>query len=125
MRLVWAWGPVAVLALLIVVMSSIPADELAAPAIWHYDKLVHAAVYAALAALLCRALLLGSARGSPVLLAAVAVVLTTAFGATDEWHQSFTPGRDASAGDLLADALGAVLGAALTAVLYRRRARGS
>lgn len=124
-RLLWAWAPAIAFALLIVVMSSIPSSELGARVIWSYDKLIHAAVYAVLAALLCRALLIGVRHGSPVSGAAVAVALAALFGASDEWHQSFTPGRDASAADLVADVVGAMLGAALTAVLYRRRARGS
>jgi VanZ family protein len=123
-RLLWAWGPAAAFAVLIVVMSSIPASELGARVIWSYDKLIHAAVYAVLAGLLCRALS-SEGSGSPVISVALAVALAAIFGASDEWHQSFTPGRDASAADLVADVVGAVLGAALTAVLYRRRARGS
>ena len=31
------------------------------------------------------------------------------YGATDEWHQSFVPGRDADVRDLVADAVGAAL----------------
>jgi VanZ family protein len=41
--------------------------------------------------------------------AALAAVL---YGLSDEVHQSFIPGRDASVGDVVADALGALLGAA-------------
>lgn len=40
----------------------------------------------------------------------VALVLTVLYGATDEFHQSFTPGRSASATDLLVDLLGALCG---------------
>ncbi|HUH03119.1 MAG TPA: VanZ family protein [Kofleriaceae bacterium] len=124
-RLLWAWAPAVAFALLIVVMSSIPASELGPEVIWGYDKLIHAAVYAVLAALLCRALLIGGRPGSPAAGAALAGAIAAGFGASGEWHQSFTPGRDSSAADLVADVVGAVLGAALTAVLYRRRARGS
>ncbi len=38
-----------------------------------------------------------------------AVVLASVFGATDEWHQSFTPGRHAGADDWAMDTLFAVL----------------
>lgn len=44
--------------------------------------------------------------------------LTVAFGVVDEWHQSFVPGRPASAADLLRDAIGAGIGLGLT---YRAR----
>jgi VanZ family protein len=36
------------------------------------------------------------------------------FALSDEWHQSFVPGRDPSAGDFLADFLGVLLGYTLT-----------
>jgi VanZ family protein len=38
-------------------------------------------------------------------------MIGTAYGATDEWHQSFVPGRQADAADVLADALGALAAA--------------
>ncbi len=40
----------------------------------------------------------------------VALVLAVLYGITDEFHQSFTPGRSASAVDLLVDLLGALCG---------------
>lgn len=43
------------------------------------------------------------------------------FGATDEWHQSFVPGRDPSWGDFLADAAGAVAGALTLSWAVMRR----
>ena len=39
-----------------------------------------------------------------------------AYGATDEWHQSFVPGRETELGDWVADATGA----AVALLLYRR-----
>jgi VanZ family protein len=38
-----------------------------------------------------------------------AVVLASVFGASDEWHQSFTPGRHAGADDWLMDTLFAIV----------------
>lgn len=40
-------------------------------------------------------------------------LLATAYGGVDEWHQSWVPGRTASLGDVLSDAVGAALGVAL------------
>jgi hypothetical protein len=37
---------------------------------------------------------------------AVCVLAVLLFGASDEWHQSFTPGRDGSACDILTDVAG-------------------
>jgi VanZ family protein/UDP-2,3-diacylglucosamine pyrophosphatase LpxH len=77
------------------------------------DKLAHAAVFGLLALALDLALRI-SAPGLPMykrhLLVVAAVSL---YGATDEWHQAFVPGRDCEVGDWIADTLGAVL--ALTA----------
>jgi VanZ family protein len=74
------------------------------------DKQGHSAAYAGLAVLVTRAVTGGL--GAPVTLAraASAAVATTAYGVSDEWHQSFVPGRQADAADVWADAVGAVLG---------------
>lgn len=40
----------------------------------------------------------------------VAAAVAVAYGVTDEWHQSFVPGRRPDAVDVLTDAVGAVLG---------------
>lgn len=51
----------------------------------------------------------------------LAVLLSVAYGATDEWHQSFVPRRSPDAADLLHDGIGAA--AAMIAVwLWRLRA---
>ena len=44
----------------------------------------------------------------------LAVLIVSAFGVTDEWHQSFVPGRDCDVFDWLSD----TLGAALAVILY-------
>lgn len=80
------------------------------------DKLVHAALYAILALLVAHAVP-GAARrvvGAVAILAGLSV-----FGAADEWHQRFIPGRSASVDDWVADSAGAVLG--LAAARARRR----
>jgi VanZ family protein len=74
-----------------------------------WDKLLHLIEYGGLAALVCRALL-GEGLG---LLAAVAgaIVVASLYGASDEWHQSFVPMRDADVRDWVADTLGGTAGA--------------
>lgn len=74
-----------------------------------WDKLLHASEYAGLAFLLARALRGEGAPWSVVL--ALAVVMASAYGASDEVHQAFVPGRDSAIGDWLADSLGAFMGA--------------
>jgi VanZ family protein len=48
-----------------------------------------------------------------------AFLFTVAYAASDEWHQTFVPGRVGAAADVAVDAAGAALAAALTAL--RRR----
>lgn len=80
------------------------------------DWLTHGAVYFLLAVLVCRALAGGLGRPASAGAALVAVALSVGHGIGDEYHQSFVPGRDASAGDVAKDLGGAALGA----LLYRR-----
>lgn len=83
------------------------------------DKTMHLAAYAALAILMFRAvheqLRPASRRGGYWLPA----LLTILYGASDELHQWFVPSRNASLGDLAADAVGAF--AALTALAWTPR----
>lgn len=109
-----AWGPAAIWAALLFILSSIPATG----ASWLpvSDKVVHFALYAVLGALLARGARTSSGRPAHALLLALGV----AYGLSDEWHQTFVPGRDASAGDLVADTLGVVAGYLIVLGLYRR-----
>ncbi|WP_426991116.1 VanZ family protein [Methylomonas sp. MED-D] len=45
------------------------------------------------------------------LLGLVSVAYCSLYGISDEWHQSFVPGREPGVGDWLADSLGAALAA--------------
>ena len=93
--------------------SRAPGGGLAIP-----DWATHGAAYLVLAVLLGRALAGG--RGAfTAQQALLAALLSTAYGVADEYHQSFVPGRDPSAGDVAKD-FGSVAGA----LLYRRRRRG-
>lgn len=85
------------------------------------DWLSHAAVYLILAALVCRALAGGFPHPLSPGAALLALALSTTYGVSDELHQSFVPGRDASAQDVAKDFAGAALGV----FLYRRVAARS
>jgi VanZ family protein len=101
-----AWAPVALWAGLIFALSSVP-DLGTGLGTWDLilRKLAHAAEYAVLGALSLRAL-----RSAPA-----AVLLASAYAATDEVHQAFVSGRHGSPLDWLLDTAGAVLGVALAA----------
>lgn len=85
------------------------------------DKVIHGSVWCVLAALYALTAVRPTTRA-----AVVAIIAAAVFGATDEFHQSFVPGRDASLLDLLADTVGAVVGAlAVTWYSARRWPRPS
>jgi VanZ family protein len=88
--------------------SSVPGDALPA---WHFwDKAEHLLAYSVLGILFLFPL--AEARLALVTprTGAIAVVLATLYGAFDEIHQIFTPGRSPDVRDLLADFLGATVG---------------
>lgn len=94
------------------------------------DKMAHIVVYGGLGFLLAWACL-GSgpaAARTRAMRLAVAVGLGIGYGISDEFHQSFVPGRDPSFGDIIADAIGVILGASAFLVaesaarqIYRQR----
>ncbi len=88
------------------------------------DKVQHAITYAVLAFLTLRvAERAARRRGAAVATYAFAFVWAALYGLSDEWHQGFVPGRDASAADWLADAAGAAL--VVVAIGLWRRAQVS
>ena len=77
----------------------------------------HLIAYGVLAALLWWAL-----RGTGVRYPATwALVLAVSYGATDEFHQSFVPGRDMSLSDLMVDLIGASATLLIVTLLHARR----
>jgi VanZ family protein len=87
------------------------------------DYAAHAVNYGVLAALLVWALAGGEFAKVKAPLIVPAVVLAVFYGVSDEFHQSFVPGRDASVLDIIADAIGAVAGACAAALIGRQRRR--
>lgn len=122
-RWIRAGWPAIAWAALISVASHLPQPIPVAPPFAHADKLVHLGVYGVLGALAARGLA-GVGHG-PRRAFWVALAAAGLFGAVDEWHQSFVPGREPDPRDWAADAAGAALGAAAAVGLPRRRARAS
>ena len=108
-RRVRVWGPAWATMVLIFVLSSISGLGPIPGGV--DDGVAHALQYAVLAALLLRGLAGARWRGVKVRAAALAVLLATLYGVTDEAHQWFVPGRTAEVTDLVADALGAAVAA--------------
>lgn len=117
------WGPVLLYGMGIFLLSSIPARSFPQrwSSLWSYDKVVHAILFAGLAAVLYRALALSAAGARAAILWIAAVVLASGYGVLDEIHQRFTPGRSSDPKDALADLIGASAGALVALLVYRRR----
>lgn len=109
------WGPfVGALAVVFWLssLSQVPGAH------YFWDKLLHVVGYAVLGVLALRAFHGGFEfpRLAPTLRAAAVVIL---WGISDEFHQSFVPGRDASPWDVLADAIGFALAVSWLALATR------
>ena len=108
---------------LIFVISSLEQPPLPMPEFEWFtiDKLYHFIEYAILGALVARALV----KAKPVIVPSrliwyVAAVFSILYGASDEWHQTFVPGRFATFADWVADVLGAI-GGVLGVYLYYKK----
>ncbi len=92
------------------------------------DYLAHLSQFAVLSALTYWAFRSSGRLSRPALWGAV-LVFTVLYGVSDEVHQSFVPGRSATAADVMIDAIGGVAGLifaeGLLRVILRRRARQS
>jgi VanZ family protein len=121
----WLWGPPLVYMGLIFHLSS-ESDPLPALTSTIWDKALHFVEYGGLGVLLCRALI---GEAAPVPVAAIAAIIATSlYGASDEWHQLFTPGRSADVYDWLTDTIAGgggvaayLFGVVLSTVLRPRR----
>jgi VanZ family protein len=111
------WLPPLLWAGVILIGTSLPGS-LVPRAISSFDKALHFTIYAILAVLLVKQISEVTGRWRA---AALAVFLTAAFGAADEWHQGFIPGRSTELADWKADSLGAAVGALAIAASRRRK----
>ncbi len=121
-RGLWLWGPPALYALAIFVVSSLGAPPAPPPRLT--DKHMHLLAYGGLALVLVRALAGGRWSGLTVATGLQGAMVAIAYGATDEWHQWFVPGRHADLLDVAADAVGAAVAVGILGVVawWSRRA---
>lgn len=115
------WLPISLYCGLIYSLSAQPVWRLTLPSFFMADKLLHLTEYAILGVLACRAFGPGTRgllnRREAIL---VTFLFSLAYGALDEVHQSFVPGRMLDFGDLVADVLGAsVAGTAWWKLVWR------
>ena len=133
MSMVLRWGPALAWMALIFAISSLSSEALESAGATKASRsasivlnqvTVHLIEFGVLAVFLYRAL---SFRGGVFVRWVIVVVATTAYGASDEFHQSFVPGRYPSWTDIVFDTVGAILGSsiALGWIWFGRRARPS
>lgn len=107
------WGPVVLWMAIVFLVSSLSRPAMASRV---PDWISHPLEYAVGSALFCRALTEGRGRPLSLRAAAAATLLATLYGVTDEYHQSFVPGRTSDPADVGKD----FAGAAAASFLYRR-----
>jgi VanZ family protein len=124
-RLFWHWLPPLAWMVLIFVLSAQP-DLPHAPGPWLdvlLKKTGHAVTYGVLAWLYWRALRQHTWEGcASTILRVASVGLAVAYGLSDEYHQTFVPGRTGRPVDVAIDGMGACAAMLLDWWLERRRA---
>jgi VanZ family protein len=114
------WLPAVLWAAVIFWFSSQPSPPDLGPPFPFKRKVEHMVGYAILGSLVMRALRKAHALALPKA-AALAIVIAAAYAASDEWHQSFVPGRHPLATDVLVDTAGASIAAASYWIYESRR----
>ena len=98
-------------------LSHQPGDSFELPDIFNFDKLLHGVAYGVLAATVLFAAPMELRKKSLFFTAALAMAVCLLYGISDEFHQSFIPGRYPSIWDIIAD----FLGATVVVWLWRRK----
>ncbi len=105
------WLPALLWATMIFLLSSMSWPPSPGPQFRFKDKVGHCLIYAGLGCLVAR-----SARGAHNLslpkTVTLAILITSAYGVSDEFHQQFVPHRACELSDWVADTLGGIAGAA-------------
>lgn len=117
-RYVIIWGPVFLFAMFIFIMSSMSSPVGRDP-FPYFDKVAHFFVYGVFAFLIFRGITRTTGNSNFLLIAILTVVITVAYGMSDEFHQLFVPTRNPDVKDIAADGVGAM--AAVTILYIRRR----
>ena len=118
------WVPPLLYMALIFAVSSLEQPPLPMPKFeWlTIDKLYHFIEYAILGGLVAHAFVKAKPSVVPSqLIWVLAAVLSILYGASDEWHQTFVPGRLATLADWVADVLGSIVGVLAVYLYYKKR----
>ncbi len=115
---VFGWGPAALWAAVLFLLSELQGLGGVLPS--GADKFVHGGLYL----ILGLSLAWGKMRTGLGVPGVLLLLIGVGYGALDEWHQSFVPGRTVSMGDWVADSAGVMLGLVLFAS-FSSRSRGN
>lgn len=112
-KLIWYWLPPVLYMAFIFFLSSQSSFPVEVP-IWFIcaDKAAHTGLYTLLGLLVSRALIQGNPVRFTKGMFILTVVITSLYGVSDEFHQSFVPGRTPDVFDWMTDTLGALLACA-------------
>ena len=109
-KILFYWVPVVLVMASIFYLSSRRDFPVTVPS-WaiYADKAAHTLIYGVLGFVFLRAWISGRFAEMTWQAGLVTVLFSTVYGASDEFHQMFVPGRTPSLGDLSADFTGAAL----------------
>jgi VanZ family protein len=121
--LLWfsTWGSVVGYCAVLFVLSAQPDLQVPSPFPLS-DKLVHFFLYAGLGWLWARAVKWSLPEWSIHKILFMTLLFTGGYGFSDEWHQSYVPGRFAELQDVVADAVGGIVGG-YCYLLWRQKRR--
>lgn len=109
MKFLKFWFPVALYSGIIFFVSSLSSVKNPLE-IEHFDKIIHVLEYMPFGFLLTRAFFNTNRRLSQKTLLVYVILTSFLYGLSDEYHQFFVEGRDATVIDALADTIGGMLG---------------
>ena len=119
---VLSWLPAILWAGTLFFLSSQSSLPSIAPAVPDFDKVEHFGVYGLLGILVIDAVRRSSTLTLPKAVL-VAILITSAYGASDEFHQRFVPNRSCDVWDWTADTIGGILGVATYTAYESRRSQ--
>jgi hypothetical protein len=113
-------GPAILLMAIIFIASATPGSEIPGFGVWDFitKKGGHMLGYALLAAAYYHAF--NNGKRSPRWRFVLALCITALYAASDEWHQTFTPGRNGTPLDVAIDITGGILGIFFSGWLQKR-----
>ena len=117
-----AWLPAILWAATLFFLSAQSSLPAIAPAVPDFDKVEHFGVYGLLGILVIDAVRRSTTLALPKAVL-VAILITSAYGASDEFHQWFVPNRSCDVWDWTADTIGGILGIVVYIAYESRRSQ--